>query len=60
MLGLPVGDSILCKLLLGLAVTVASCSNPIVAFTRSRNIKRAVSGSPLTGWGLRYTGQIIL
>jgi hypothetical protein len=30
-LGLPVGDNILCRLLLGLAVIVASCSKPMVA-----------------------------
>ena len=47
MLGLPVGDNIRCKLLLGLAVRVASCSKPMVALTRSRKISRAVSGSPL-------------
>jgi hypothetical protein len=32
---------------LGLAVSVASCSKPMVAFTKSRKISRAVSGSPL-------------
>ena len=36
MLGLPVGDNMRCKLLLGLAVMVASFSNPMVALTRSR------------------------
>jgi hypothetical protein len=46
MLGLPVGDNMRCKLLLGLRVSVASCSKPMVAFTRSRKIRRAVSGSP--------------
>lgn len=47
MLGLPLGDNIRCKLLLGLSVSMAKCSNPTVALTRSRRIRRAVSGSPL-------------
>jgi hypothetical protein len=38
-------DSIRCKLF-GLAVAIAKPSNPIVALTKSRNTKRAVSGSP--------------
>jgi hypothetical protein len=47
-----VDDNIRCKLLLGLAVSVASCSKPMVAFTKSRKISRAVSGSPLRKYGL--------
>ena len=47
MLGLPFGDSILWRLLLGVAVTLANLSKPRVAFTRSRRMRRAVSGSPL-------------
>ena len=31
MLGLPVNDNMLCRLLLGLAVKAVSCSKPIVA-----------------------------
>ena len=34
MLGLPVNDNMLCRLLLGLAVTAVSCSKPIVALIR--------------------------
>ena len=47
MLGLPFGDSMRCKLLLGLWVSSARCSNPTVALTRSRRMRRAASGSPL-------------
>src|SRR6266851_10294140 len=47
MLGLPFLDSIRCRLLLGFAVSAAKASNPTVAFTRSRRIRRAISGSPL-------------
>ncbi len=47
MLGLPADDNMRCRLLLGLAVKVDSCSKPIVALIRSRRIRRAVSGSPL-------------
>jgi hypothetical protein len=39
-------ETIRCKLLLGLSVIVASCSNPILALTRSRRLNRAVPGSP--------------
>src|SRR5690606_29513277 len=46
MLGLPLADSMRCRLLAGFSVSVASCSKPTVAFTRSRSIMRAVSGSP--------------
>ena len=47
MLRLPVGDNMRCRLLLGLAVNVASYSKPTVALIRSRRITRAISGSPL-------------
>ena len=47
MLGLPLGDSIRCKLFLGLCVSSANLSKPTVAFTKSLRISRAVSGSPL-------------
>src|SRR5450759_3943347 len=47
MLGFPLGESIRCRLLLGVSVTSASCSNPMVALTRSRRMRRAVSGPPL-------------
>ena len=47
MLGFPVGDNMRCRLLLGLAVSVASCSKPMVAFAKSRKISRAVSGKLL-------------
>src|SRR5262249_19580838 len=42
MLGLPFSDSIRCRLLLGLSISAAKLSNPIVALTRSRNRRRAV------------------
>src|SRR5882757_1165184 len=38
MLGLPLGESMRCRLLLGVAVIFANCSKPSVAFTRSRRI----------------------
>ena len=38
MLGLPAGESMRCRLLLGLAVSVARCSKPMVALTRSRRL----------------------
>ena len=44
--GFPFGESIRCRLLLGLFVTAASSSNPTVAFTRSRKITRAAAASP--------------
>ncbi len=47
MFGFPRGESIRCRLLLGLAVAAASASKPTVAFTRSRRMRRAISGSPL-------------
>src|SRR5437016_13736144 len=47
MLGLPFSDNIRCRLLLGLSISAASCSNPMVALTRSRSRSRAVCGSPL-------------
>src|SRR5450432_3270701 len=47
MLGLPADDSMRCRLLLGFFVLRASVSKPTVALTRSRRIRRAVSGSPL-------------
>ena len=47
MLGLPAGDNMRCRLLLGLDVSAETCSKPIVALIRSRRIRRAVSGSPL-------------
>src|SRR5436305_1955678 len=46
-LGLPFSDSIRWRLLLGRLVSAANASNPTDAFTRSRRISRAVSGSPL-------------
>src|SRR6266851_4887850 len=47
MLGLPFSESMRCRLLAGIAVAAASPSNPTVAFTRSRRMRRAVRGSPL-------------
>ena len=47
MLGLPLSDNMRCKLLLGLSVSSAKRSKPRVAFTKSRRIRRAVSGSSL-------------
>ena len=44
--GFPFGDSIRWTLLLGLFNSCANDSNPIVAFTDSRNTTRATSGSP--------------
>ena len=41
-IGLPVGESIRCRLLLGLAVSAASCSNPSVALTRSEGVPNFV------------------
>src|SRR5450759_4983496 len=70
MLGFPLGDSMRCKLLLGFSVILASCSNPMVALTRSLRMSRAVSGSPLrnsvaassrsalANWGSRSTRSI--
>src|SRR5579872_5035658 len=46
MLGLPLSDSILWRLLLGVFVSTASASKPTDAFTRSRKIRRAACGSP--------------
>ena len=50
MLGMPVGERMRCRLLLGLAVNVARCSKPIVALIRSRSSTRAISGSRLRNW----------
>jgi hypothetical protein len=47
MLGLPVADNIRWRLFGGLPVVAANRSNPTVAFTSSRRVRRAVSGSPL-------------
>ena len=57
MLGLPADDNMRCRLLLGLAVKVASCSKPIVALIRSRRIRRAVSGSPLRNKSSSFVEQ---
>jgi len=47
MLRLPLCESIQCKLLVGSAVAAANASKPIVAFTRSRRMRRTASGLPL-------------
>jgi hypothetical protein len=48
MVGLPVDDKIGCKLLLGLAVSVERCSNPMFVFTKSHGIRPAVAASRLS------------
>ena len=47
MLGLPLGESIRWRLLLGIAVSAPSRSKPIVALTSSRRAARAASGLPV-------------
>ncbi len=44
--GLPVAESIRCKLFAGLCISSANDSNPTVALTKSRKINLAVLGSP--------------
>src|ERR1700690_768594 len=46
MVGFPAGESMRCTLFEGFSTDCASCSKPIVAFTRSRRMSLAVSGSP--------------
>ena len=43
---MPFADNILCKLLLGNEVSLASFSKPVVALAKSLKISLAVSGSP--------------
>ena len=44
--GLPLAESMRCRLLLDLSTSSASVSKPIVALTRSLSTRRATSGSP--------------